>query len=716
LSEIPQKIKMKHIRALLNSIYGIFPGLPFWTRLPALMSWIAVSCGIAASSLFPIPAHNSLLYTTFSIAATVSLLAGVFSRLRTIQFCGFLLFSIFLCTLRQNNQEKISRLLSDHSSDYHTITGSITSLPVKSYAGYKFLLKIDSASFDNERILISRHILCISPTVPPMHGTLRVFGKCAPGQKRLNRYDFDELTWLNSNGISAKMSVDSMEISDIPKSIPQSIADLFRNRVFSVLDRFTDQSHRAVLLAAFLNEREHLSAEINTAYRKSGIFHLLSISGLHAGMILAAAYVLLGVFPVNAASRHVLSLLVLWSYQLFIGFIPSLFRATLMATLIIVCLLFQKKSYSLQSLGLAGTVWLILSPESLFMPGYQLSFAATFGIIALQPLFSSLCPRLSIPIWNSLVKWLYSTFSVSFAGFISTAPVLLYHFGTLSIYGLIANLAAVGLMSICMWSFFASLVFESLIQPLSSLAVIVSSITLSLINCIAGLSNKIRWSEIALPVPPAEIILLYTVIIIAFILADRRYVRVILSWTVPLFLLIIPISFLLRLSPESLTVERFYTKGNSSVTAVKWPHRGVWLFCDGNEKKLASIYRFSIQNWIRHNPLSFVEKAYLIEKSPRQVNSLFTDTQEKTGNLITSFRQSANERLFRKTSPCSCVFSVDGKDIRLICADKWVNFSLKDSLVRWGDVNTADTSISEIPIRLTFNRRMVKLSTQRGID
>jgi hypothetical protein len=140
------------------------------------------------------------------------------------------------------------------------------------------------------------------------------------------------------------------------------------------------------------------------------------------------------------------------------------------------------------------------------------------------------------------------------------------------------------------------------------LAVIVSSITLSLINCIAGLSNKIRWSEIALPVPPAEIILLYTVIIIAFILADRRYVRVILSWTVPLFLLIIPISFLLRLSPESLTVERFYTKGNSSVTAVKWPHRGVWLFCDGNEKKLASIYRFSIQNWIRHNPLSFVEK------------------------------------------------------------------------------------------------------------
>ena len=39
-----------------------------------------------------------------------------------------------------------------------------------------------------------------------MHGTLRVFGKCAPGQKRLNRYDFDELTWLNSNGISAKVT------------------------------------------------------------------------------------------------------------------------------------------------------------------------------------------------------------------------------------------------------------------------------------------------------------------------------------------------------------------------------------------------------------------------------------------------------------------------------------------------------------------------------
>ena len=60
---------------------------------------------------------------------------------------------------------------------------------------------------------------------------LESFGN-APGQKRLNRYDFDELTWLNSNGISAKMSVDSMEISGYQKHTP-SIANLFRNRVFS---------------------------------------------------------------------------------------------------------------------------------------------------------------------------------------------------------------------------------------------------------------------------------------------------------------------------------------------------------------------------------------------------------------------------------------------------------------------------------------------------
>jgi hypothetical protein len=93
---------------------------------------------------------------------------------------------------------------------------------------------------------------------------------------------------------------------------------------------------------------------------------------------------------------------------------------------------------------------------------------------------------------------------------------------------------------------------------------------------------------------------------------------------------------------------------------------------------------------------------------------LYRHKQEKTGNLITSFRQSANERLFRKTSPCSCVFSVDGKDIRLICADKWVNFSLKDSLVRWGDVKHS----RYIYIRNTnppdFQPQDVKLSTQRG--
>ena len=73
------------------------------------------------------------------------------------------------------------------------------------------------------------------------------------------------------------------------------------------------------------------------------IYHLLAISGLHASMLIEQP-TFSGTFPVTKNTRHVAALVVLWLYQLFIGFIPSLFRATIMASLVIGSFLYQKKT------------------------------------------------------------------------------------------------------------------------------------------------------------------------------------------------------------------------------------------------------------------------------------------------------------------------------------------------------------------------------------
>jgi len=683
---------------MFDSVSGIFPGLALWIRLPALISWSAVSCGIIISTHFQLPEHTLSLYIIVLITATASVTIALFTRFLPLRFIGFLIFASALCFLRQDQQNKIIREITVNQNETQTIvTGSIVSLPVKKFNTYKFILKTTSVSLDSAGLLRSKNILCLTPTVPPLNGTLRLYGKLQPAKKRLNRYDFDESVFLMSNGIRAKMVSDSMIVLSQTPNLFEKTEQVFRNRVISVLDHFREDSHRAILLAAFLNEREYLSSDVNASFRKSGIFHLLSISGLHAGMLIGATYMILSLFPVNITLKHIISLLLLWLYQLFIGFIPSLFRATLMATLIIVSLLFQKKNYSLQSLGLAGTVWLLISPESLFMPGYQLSFAATFGIIVLSPVFSRLCPQLQIPAFNALVSNLFSSFSISFAGFLSTAPILLYHFGSLSLYGLVANLAAVSLMSVCMWSFFASLIFESLIQPLSQLAVFSSSFTLDLICRVAEMSNHISLSELVLPVPHPEITVCFILLVTAVAAIKKTHLKLFLIYALPVFFLITPLSLLLRSLPDTVQIERFYGK-KGSVTAVKWPHRGVWLYCADDEKVCSSIYEYSIRNWIRHHPLFFLERVCLLDKAGTSSDLPVPQTDNRQQNKFARFA-GFNLRSFfpDKNEPYNCHFLSETGIIRLEAANTWVHLNSKDTVVFWGVKGSADTLKRQFP-------------------
>jgi len=696
---------MKNITGLLHLFSSIFPRLSLWSRFPGIVCWAAVSMGIITVNFIPTESLKILLsldqfYIIKIISAMFSFFIAIFFPSRKIRFITFFLLSLLFCTLRSTEHHCILSLLEKAQTlrGSHTISGNIISSPVPVKQGYRFLVKCKTASFDQTDKLKGKIIQCTGKVSPVSCADVLVYGHCRAPRKALRSWEFNESQVLLSKGIWAKMTVDSISILSSPNPL-RKIAEQFRERVFTVLYRLQNPAHRAILQASFLGESDYLTDDIKEIFRKSGIYHLLAISGLHASMLIAATYIFLALFPVNRNVKHVVALAVLWLYQLFIGFIPSLFRATIMATLIIGSFLYQKKNYSLQSIGLAGTLWLLHSPESLFLPGFQLSFAATIGIITIPPVLNCLTPKVESEIADYVLSRILSAFNISLSGFLSTLPILIFHFGSISIFGLLANLIAVSIMTLNMWSFFISLFFEAIVPFVSSGCIKISALMMELLIWISRLADRVPWSIVQMDKPYTEMIFGYLFFLISLISIDKKYTISYIKWCLPILLFLFPAISLLKTNYDKIYLERFSSK-NCAVVAVCWPHRGVWVLSNDSGYEYKMLYKYSVQAWMRHLRNVREEKILFFNNtSSVEITELFPKTSKK--NIKSSSRTALVNPIANPEQAISLFtsFKCSSKDIifRIETKTQKINFCFSDSTISYSMLNESAHHITSFP-------------------
>lgn len=199
----------------------------------------------------------------------------------------------------------------------------------------------------------------------------------------------------------------------------------------------------AVFLAAVLTgDTAALTPERRQQYASAGVAHILALSGAHVAVIAVVVSLLL--FPLVVAGhrklRWWLTIGVLWAYAVLTGMSPSVCRAVIMASAVLLALIFDRPRSSLNALCLAAILILVFSPLSLFNAGFQLSFVATLCII----LFS---PRL-MPQGVARSRWraLWSLAAVTLAATLGTFPLVAWHFHSVPLFFFVANIAAVAVM------------------------------------------------------------------------------------------------------------------------------------------------------------------------------------------------------------------------------------------------------------------------------
>lgn len=188
----------------------------------------------------------------------------------------------------------------------------------------------------------------------------------------------------------------------------------------------------ALLGGLLLGDRSNLPRDIDEAFRRAGVYHVLAVSGFNVALVAGAVWSLLTLAGAGQRGAASGALIAVVGFALVVGPEPSVLRAMVMALVLLGARLLDREASVVNSLALAALLLLAARPADLHDPGFQLSFAATAGIV-LAPL-----PR--GPLLGSL--------GVSFAAQLAVLPVGLTHFNQISLVGPLANLAVVPLAGV----------------------------------------------------------------------------------------------------------------------------------------------------------------------------------------------------------------------------------------------------------------------------
>ncbi|SFB80217.1 ComEC/Rec2 family competence protein [Tropicimonas isoalkanivorans] len=210
----------------------------------------------------------------------------------------------------------------------------------------------------------------------------------------------------------------------------------------------------ALAAAILTGDRSAMPRETVENLRNANLAHLLAISGLHMGLLtgavfaaLRAAMALIPWVALRLPTRKIAAAgaLVVGAFYLALsGGAVSTTRAFVMVSVMLVAVLLERRAISLRSVALAATVLLVLTPETLFGPSFQMSFAATTALVAA---FGALKPHRER--MARLPRWLAPAVAVLISSAVAgaaTAPFSAAHFNRIADYGLLANLASVPLM------------------------------------------------------------------------------------------------------------------------------------------------------------------------------------------------------------------------------------------------------------------------------
>jgi competence protein ComEC len=246
---------------------------------------------------------------------------------------------------------------------------------------------------------------------------------------------FDERAMLRRRGIHVVLRASGWRIMG-RRGGAAGIADRLRARLAGTIAPGLEGDRRAVVAGVVLGEDESLSKELRDDFRASGLYHLLAVSGQNVALLAGGVILLAWLAGVSRWVGELAALAAIAAYVAAVGWQPSVVRAGVAGALTSLAWLVARPRDRWYFLLLGAAVLLAWNPYSLLEPGFQLSFTAVAAIFVAVPRVDRALDGYPVP------AWLRGVLAVSVACGLATAPIVLFHFGSVPVYAVVSNALA----------------------------------------------------------------------------------------------------------------------------------------------------------------------------------------------------------------------------------------------------------------------------------
>lgn len=310
-----------------------------------------------------------------------------------------------------------------------------------------------------------------------------------------NPFEFDYRAMMHNKGIYYSLYLQPGTYYKTGKKISRFsyMAEQVRDKLVALLAATKlEKEEWSVVSALTLGYRTELEPETRDYFASTGAMHVLAVSGLHVGLIyLIISSLLSGINrgKIGSAVYPATLIIFLWTYAFITGFSPSVQRATVMFSFVIVGNILRRPVNIYNSLSASALVLMLYNPDVIFEVGFQLSYLAVFGIVLLQPpMANMLKPR------NKILKWGWSLFTVSVAAQLATFPLGLFYFNQFPNFFWLSNFFVIPGATIIIWlafGFFLLSPFPLIPGILAQIIQFVTSWMLDILKWISGLPHAV---------------------------------------------------------------------------------------------------------------------------------------------------------------------------------------------------------------------------------
>jgi competence protein ComEC len=556
--------EMKRKLAQLDEDRG---GRPLWDRLPACAPLFVPAAGLMTGIVLQSFVHGGLpvalwtWLTVLAVCAVGSCAAAVRHRSRAVTvlavgagFCFVCLGAIRLIAFQTPGPTDIRRAV-DSERCLATIRGAIVTEPradpcdwyfarhVFTDPATVFYLKIEQArTADGWRPVTGTVRMQVAEPMPHLGLGDAIEAYCwlyrlpeptNPGQ-------FDVAAYLRRRHVHFGASAPCREaVTVLRHRRPGLLAEARRRLRYAAAQALFGHGAaldpvEGLLQALLLGQRHEIDPRTYEAFRRTGLLHFVSLSGLHLGILIGAIWWICGRAGLLKPARAVVCAIATAVFLLVVPPRAPTVRAAIIVWVFCLSVLVRRRGNVLNSLSLAAIILLLVRPTQLFEAGWQLSFAAVAGILALtrrientlhecgRRLHTTERPAGAGRAFGEAVTRLLAT---GIAAWIGGAGVVLYHFHTVTPLAAFWTVLAFPLIALMLTVGYVKMVLYFLLPTLSAiLGLLLSAITEALLWFVK-LVAPLRINYLLIGHVAIWVVVLYYALVLLVTLARTRHVR-----------------------------------------------------------------------------------------------------------------------------------------------------------------------------------------------